>query len=144
STASIDTVDNIIYTYSYTQSKRYSITGVVHFEYANWIEPRFIADIDSINVTSGIQEHPADLANLNIFPNPNDGAFTVSVDIQGEESSMNLILTDLCGRIVYQEKRSSHPGKMLWNVQTDGLDKGIYLMEISNSSSRTVQKIMVR
>jgi hypothetical protein len=144
STAGIDTVDNVIYTYNYTQSKKYTITGVVHFEYANWIEPRNINDIDSINVTSGIAEYKKDLADMNIYPNPNNGLFTVSVTAQGEEPNMTMTLCDLTGRVVYSEQRSSHPGTSSWPVNTNGLEKGIYLLELSNSQYKTVKKVIVQ
>ena len=37
-----DTIDNNSYTYRFSKGKRYNITGYVHFEYANWLEPRNI------------------------------------------------------------------------------------------------------
>ncbi len=145
STGGIDTVDNVIFTYNYTQGKKYNITGVVHFEYANWIEPRNIGDIDSINVTAaGIKEYQNDFANMNIYPNPNNGMFTVSFDVLGDERTMDVILTDITGRIIYKKELDTHTGASTLQMNTSSFDKGTYFLEIGNTQSRSVRKVIVQ
>jgi hypothetical protein len=139
-----DTVDNIIYTYGYTQGKKYNITGVVHFEYANWIEPRNINDIDSINVTSGIKNIENNYTDVVVYPNPNNGAFTVSVNVVADEKNTNFILTDLTGRIIYKEQLDTHAGLNAYQINTSNIAKGTYFFEISNAQAKTVKKIIVQ
>ncbi|MFI5151122.1 MAG: T9SS type A sorting domain-containing protein [Bacteroidia bacterium] len=143
STSTKDTVDHQMFTYKFTVGKRYNVTGIVHFNYMNLLEPRSISDIDSINVTSGILEHTSALGELNIYPNPSDGTFAVTFYATGQENSMNVSVTDLCGRVVYRELKNAAPGKNTWTVQTQGLDKGIYLLELSNTDSSTVRKVII-
>jgi hypothetical protein len=142
--ASEDTVDNIIYTYGYTQGKRYNITGVIHFEYANWIEPRNINDIDSINVIQGIKTIENNYTDVAVYPNPNNGAFTVSVNVLADEKNTNFILTDLTGRVIYKEQLDTHAGLNAYQINTSNIAKGTYFFEISNAQAKTVKKIIVQ
>ncbi|HXD94155.1 MAG TPA: T9SS type A sorting domain-containing protein [Bacteroidia bacterium] len=139
-----DTVDNIIYTYGYTQGKKYNITGVVHFEYANWIEPRNVNDIDSINVIQGIQTIENNYTDVAVYPNPNNGAFTVSVNVLADEKNTNFILTDLTGRVIYKEQLDTHAGLNAYQINTSNIAKGTYFFEISNVQAKTVKKIIVQ
>lgn len=146
STTGIDTVDNFIYTYSYTQGKKYNITGVVKFEYAFWIAPRNIGDIDSINVTSttGISTYKNEFSDMNIYPNPNNGVFTVSLNVPEEIKNTDVLLTDLTGRLIHKERLDIQSGKSSLQINTTGIEKGTYFLEISNSQARTVKKIIVQ
>jgi hypothetical protein len=132
STGGIDTVDNIIFTYGFTTGKTYNVTGVVHFEYANWIEPRNIGDIDSVNVTAaGILENKNDFSNMNIYQ-------------LRDEKTMNVVLTDITGRIIYKRELESHTGTSSFQMNTTSFDKGTYFLEIGNSQSRSVRKVIVQ
>jgi predicted extracellular nuclease len=144
STGGIDTVDNNSFTYAFTQGKRYTITGVVHFENANWIEPRNIGDIDSVNVSSGIRELENAFSNMNIYPNPNNGLFTVSVDILQDEKTMDVMLTDITGRVIYNKQVESHKGPASFQMNTTNYERGTYFLEIRNAQSRTVRKLIVQ
>ncbi len=138
-----DTIDNIIYTYGFTIGKKYDITGPVHFEYANWIEPRNQLDIDSINVTaSGIKNYENNSADINIYPNPNNGVFIVSVNVLADKKNTNITLTDITGRIVYKEQLDTSSGSLL--INTRSLEKGTYFIQISNSQSSTIKKVIVQ
>ena len=140
-----DTVDNIIYTYTFTQSKKYNITGVVHFEYAMWIEPRNQLDIDSINVTtSGIKSFDSNSSDVNIYPNPNNGVFTVSLNVLANEKTTDIILTDITGRVIYKDQLDTQASTASSKINTSGLEKGTYFMQISNSQSNTVKKVIVQ
>jgi hypothetical protein len=142
--ASEDTVDNIILTYGYTQGKKYNITGVVHFEYANWIEPRTVADIDSLLSPLGIKNIENNYTDVSVYPNPNNGVFTVSVNTLADEKNTNFILTDLAGRVIYKEQLDTHAGLNAYQINTSNIAKGTYFFEISNSQARTVKKIIVQ
>jgi hypothetical protein len=142
-TTSEDTVDNIIMvTQHYTPGKKYNVTGCIHFEYANWIEPRNINDIDSLNVT-GINEVPFSADNVSLFPNPNNGKFTVTVNASTHEENTLLILTDITGRVIYKEQVDIHADTETLYVNAGNLAKGAYFLQISNAQSSTVKKLIV-
>ncbi len=144
STGGIDTVDNVIYTYAYTQGKKYNITGVVKFEYAFWIEPRNIADIDSLGVTAGITDYKNNFTDLAIYPNPNNGVFTVSMNAIEDAKNTEVVLIDVTGRIIHKELFDIHSGAGSLQINTTGIEKGAYFLEISNAKSKTVKKIIVQ
>ncbi|HTB06520.1 MAG TPA: T9SS type A sorting domain-containing protein [Bacteroidia bacterium] len=138
-----DTVDNIIMvTQKYTNGKKYNITGVIHFEYANWIEPRNQADIDSINVTA-VQEYANPIANVNVFPNPSNGEFTISVDAPNGVKNVEVSLTDITGRVVYTEQMNITAGKSSLLVNAGNLEKGTYFLQLRNAEYKTVNKVVV-
>ncbi|MGP8215482.1 MAG: T9SS type A sorting domain-containing protein [Bacteroidia bacterium] len=138
-----DTIDNIIMTtQKYTPGKKYNITGCVHHEYANWIEPRNIDDIDSINVT-GINEISDNKADINLFPNPNNGVFTVSVNVNSNEKNTMLILADLTGRVIYKEQSDVYAGKSSIPIDISNLAKGTYFLKISNSQYSSFKKVVI-
>ncbi len=139
-----DTVDNVIYTYAYTQSKKYTITGVIHFEYANWIEPRNINDVDSVDVFDGIQNFQNNFSDLNVYPNPTTGSFTVAVTTLDAADKMDIILSDLTGRVIYREQVAAQSGKGTYDVNAAGLANGTYLLELSSGQSKSVSKVVVQ
>jgi hypothetical protein len=140
-----DTIDNNLYTYTFTQNKRYNITGVIHFEYANWIEPRNQKDIDSINVTAaGINKYQNNFSDVNMYPNPTNGVFTVSVSVLAGEKNTDIVLTDLAGRIIYKEKMDTQTGSGSLQINTSGFEKGTYFIQIHNAQSNAVKKLIVQ
>jgi type IX secretion system substrate protein len=140
-----DTIDNIIYTYGFTTGKKYDITGVVHFEYAMWIEPRNVNDIDSLGIyEAGIKNFQNNSSDVNIYPNPNNGVFTVSVNVLADEKTADIILTDITGRVIYKEQMDTHTGSASLPINTSSLEKGTYFIQISNSQSSTVKKVIIQ
>ncbi len=142
--SSLDTVDNINYTYPYSKGKNYSVTGCVHFEYANWIEPRNKLDIDSINVTAvGIANYVNDLADINVYPNPSNGVFTVSVNALANEKNTGITLTDITGRIIYTEQLDINAGTHTLPINAGTLAKGCYFLQLSNAQYSAVKKVII-
>jgi hypothetical protein len=133
-----DTVDNVVFIkQSYTPGKRYNITGCIHFEYANWVEPRNIKDIDSINVT-GINEVSDNSAGITVYPNPSNGVFTIEPSVDSRQSLVNVYT--VLGKKVYSEF-TIHNG--VFTIDISSLAKGLYFLQISNSRYNTVKKIII-
>ncbi len=140
-----DTIDNILWTpQKYTPNKRYNVTGCIHLEYANWIEPRNIHDIDSINVVAGVADYQNNIADVKLFPNPNNGVFTVSVDMIADAKNTQLKLTDITGRVIYTELLNLHAGSTSLPINVAKLASGTYFLQLSNSQSSSVKKFVVQ
>lgn len=139
-----DTIDNnLMTTQSYINGDQYDITGCIHFEYANWIEPRSAADIQLIS-TAGIENIQNNFSDVNIFPNPNQGMFTATVNAAVSNKNTQVILSDITGRIIYKEQREITAGTNSIPVNISNLAKGTYFLQISNTDYSTVKKVIVQ
>ena len=85
------------------------------------------------NITSSYLLNVKELNNLNIevYPNP----MTDELIVKGENGS--LILRDLNGNLVLSQKHSQ-----VSIINTSALSAGIYFIEVSNESGRTIQKVV--
>jgi hypothetical protein len=127
-----DTIDNIIYSpQHYTPGKRYDITGCVHHEYANWIEPRNKNDIDSVNVFSGIMNYQNNAADISVFPNPNNGKFTLSITSRSISGTNSVEIYNMLGEKVYSSSSIQHP---TFNINLSSLPAGIYLYRVLDTN----------
>jgi hypothetical protein len=65
-------------------------------------------------------------AGLSLFPNPNSGSFTLSIENPGE---YELEISNIMGASVLSEKINS-VGKESYNIQLDANSKGVYLVNL--------------
>ena len=139
-----DTIDNIIMaTQKYTPGKRYNITGCIHFEYANWIEPRNIQDIDSIYVL-GIMTYQYNSENVNIFPNPTNGKFNAVINSVDNKKNVQLVLTNISGRELYRKQVDFSVGENSIPFNLINLAAGTYLLQVNSATSNAVRKIVIQ
>jgi len=76
--------------------------------------------------------------NYTIYPNPCYGEFRVSF-INGE---FNIDVYDITGRSVFQLEGNAKAGK-LETVKSPVLEKGIYIIAITNSGKSNSSKIVI-
>lgn len=80
------------------------------------------------------------LNNFQLYPNPNQGNFTISFDsITNNEISVQL--HDLRGRKIYQ-KNYENTGNFNQNIDIENLQAGIYLVSVFDGNTTQVQKII--
>jgi hypothetical protein len=92
-------------------------------------------------IASGINEIKS-LESLDVYPNPNNGKFTVSFNLT-EKDNYNLELTNLVGQVVYSEKLSSFEGTYSKTIEIGNYSKGLYTIKLSNSQNQQFRKIVV-
>ena len=78
---------------------------------------------------------------LNIFPNPNDGLFTLALSA-GATSNMAYRVTDLVGRIVLV--KTIETGSVQQTVLTDGLPNGLYFLQVLDEGKKVAEKKFVK
>ncbi len=81
------------------------------------------------------------VASFNVYPNPTQGAFTVSVS-NTTATDLVISLTNIQGQVIYQNKVS---GAINHTETIDNqLAKGIYFLSVNNGKEVKVQKVVVQ
>lgn len=97
---------------------------------------------DTIAITfgdcSGIVEQS--MLDFSIFPNPNNGSFTLAAGEVNESVLINVL--DVQGRIVYSKEQFINTGSKN-SISLESIDSGIYLVNITSTSARFTQTIIV-
>lgn len=81
------------------------------------------------------------LSNLNIYPNPNNGEFSIEFDSFANDALV-LNVYDIRGRIVYT-KTLANEGRVAENIRLNNVQSGLYMVQISNGSNKTTKKLIV-
>lgn len=75
---------------------------------------------------------------LQVYPNPNNGSFTLELDKNISGANMNIQLFDMQG------KRIMEPSFEGNQVVVNGLSAGVYMIQVSDGTSSYNQKVVVR
>ena len=91
---------------------------------------------------SGIDENTS-LSGVRIFPNPNNGKFTIQMNVS-EEQDMTIELMSITGKIVYSEKIHVDKGlfSKTWNMQQ--LSRQMYYLRMISDRGTAVKKLMIK
>lgn len=76
--------------------------------------------------------------SASVFPNPNDGNFTVKLQVMGEEN-LSLEIFDVLGKKVKNQTISN----MVTNIEANNLAKGVYILKISGGSNKVFNTKLV-
>jgi hypothetical protein len=102
-----------------------------------------LATLRTDYLTIGIKENTKSISNVKLFPNPAEGAFTLSFNNEnGTNSSYELI--NALGQSVRKGSIGSEKGLVKYVVELDGIDPGIYFVKLISGNSSSVQKITVQ
>jgi|GEM_PF-366848 len=75
---------------------------------------------------------------LNVFPNPNNGSFTLLLNENVSGTNMQVQLFDMQGKIVLEPSFEGN------QVSVNGLSAGVYLIKVNDGTSTYNQKVIVR
>lgn len=79
---------------------------------------------------------------LDIYPNPNNGAFTTSFHVENSDNYTVKVVNEL-GQTVYEEKLDNFSGTYSKKIDISSFRKGVYMLSVSNSKNETVKKVLV-
>jgi len=98
---------------------------------------------DSITVDYGVGMYENDLLEkVNIYPNPNDGNFTLIVD-GNNETELYIEITNTSGQIVFNEKLNKLDRKFKRQLNVSGYSKGIYTVKVKGNDMNIVKTFVV-
>jgi hypothetical protein len=98
-----------------------------------------INDSLDVDICAGLITLPA--YSTTIYPNPNDGIFTIGLD--ENVSDLVIVITDMQGRVVYSSIENSHTGHTK-QISLENESSGLYFMHISVNGEERVEKISVQ
>jgi hypothetical protein len=91
-------------------------------------------------VVTGIDSHAA--ANINIYPVPNNGKFTVSISNATTEP-FTISIYSILGEMVYEMKDIHVVGQKDLTIDMNQPVTGIYTVVVSSSNYQTIRKVIV-
>ncbi len=98
-------------------------------------------NIEILDCTS-IDEFSSQLT-LKVFPNPNDGMFTV--DLQTElMDQLNMSIVDQKGQVVYEQMNFKVGGQKKLEINLNAFPKGVYHLRVYNDNGSVNKKIVVK
>ncbi|WP_421752823.1 HYR domain-containing protein [Croceimicrobium sp.] len=122
--------------YSYTQSGHYqvivgNISGCEVFGTGYAIGP--------INGGIGVEEfHWSD---MQVYPNPNDGLFTIDfAGLTKEKMKVQVLSTD--GKLVYESQQKLNAESQI-RIDLRGLPAAVYYLRVSNGATRETRKLII-
>jgi PKD repeat protein len=95
----------------------------------------------TVNACTGIADLAAPGA-VNLFPNPNNGAFTLQVNMSAPE--LIIEVTDLQGRIVFISQEQHIAPGFLRQVVLGDVAPGMYLVKLTSGNQHSVQQISIQ
>ncbi len=100
------------------------------------------ASANSIVSTVGINEAVNNGTSFVIYPNPNNGKFTV-VFSTTEIMHYTITLHNAIGQVIYEEELKDFTGYFTKNFDVIDLGKGEYFLTIENSKHQRMEKVIV-
>lgn len=86
-------------------------------------------------------EKPETEGNVNFYPNPNNGKFTMDFESDGKHP-ITITITDMSGREVYKEEVKGE-GKLSRTIDISNESKGSYIMTMQQGKKSKTKKIII-
>lgn len=82
-------------------------------------------------------------ASWQVYPTLGRAGGNTALHIKGDVGRIQLALTDISGKIIYQNKLSATVAGQQINVPLNGCTKGIYMLKIMSDKAQSTEKIVV-
>ncbi|MCW3125358.1 MAG: hypothetical protein JWO03_1016 [Bacteroidetes bacterium] len=93
-------------------------------------------------LTSGVGEIPGSTINVQLYPNPNTGRFTLSYTADKSEE-LTIEVYDITGKKIYGDDWNVNSGKNSKNLDLSKNSTGMYLVSVFSASGQSMIKIAV-
>ena len=137
------------YTYSWSNGGASStITGLTIGTYSVTVTDAIgctYMDIVLIGTTISVRELGNPIAEINIYPNPNQGLLMVELEVS-EAEPISLQIVNLLGQNVHYEKINVTDGRNQIMVDLGGYPAGLYYVQVQNVNSlrRATRRLIIQ
>ncbi len=100
------------------------------------------SDAVTFTVTATIDQTAREI-NLQVSPNPNNGTFNLSFEVN-TKADLSIELLSASGQRVYNSNYSSFSGKFSKQLQIDNVASEFYLLKIQHNKKTYLQKILIQ
>ena len=94
------------------------------------------------NTSTEINSINSDKNAINIFPNPNDGKFTIETNSLKTQNILIKII-NINGEIIFEKEYYINKGRDYIKINTNGLKTGIYTIISNSKHINSVKKIII-
>ncbi len=101
-----------------------------------------IAQINVINTAIGITENASLNSSFNLFPNPNNGIFSLAFDSSYNNESSVLVISNMLGEIVYKTKYEKNE-TLIKEIDLTNISNGAYIMQLNTSKGNFSKKLII-
>jgi serine protease len=104
--------------------------------------------VDNVRLTSGCENFSANeelesITDWNIFPNPNDGQFTLSMN-NDKAANYRIQILDVLGKLVVEKEISTAGASSQTQFDLSQFPSGTYLVKLSDGVNSEVRKIVIQ
>ncbi len=97
--------------------------------------------VNVINTTASVDNF--DFTNFNVYPNPSNGNFNITFEVINTES-VGVRLFDIRGRLVEEREFKNTANTFSEELNLEGINAGLYLLQVQNGNKRTTKKLIVK
>ncbi len=95
----------------------------------------------AVNVTiTGVENHNKD-DSFSVYPNPNNGSFTLSV--HALDNSTTIEIKNILGQVIYSEKLSVFSGEYAKQLDMKEKGSGVYFVSLKTTNNEVTKKVIV-
>lgn len=120
------TVGNFTITYTYTDGNGCTNSAT---------------DVIEVNACVGINT-PINAAEVTVYPNPNNGAFTIVIPAVSGEGVLQVM--DALGQVISSENIAANQGAVTKQVNLEAYANGVYFVRFVTSGSTVSQKVIIQ
>jgi hypothetical protein len=112
-------------------------------DYPTSCEVDFDGEVEdyTVNVLAELSIAEYSLENLSVYPNPNQGEFTIQLNSTNSDQ-LNIQVFDIRGRSIFNNTYN-HTGEFSQTINLNNAQSGMYLLNINDGSNTVIKKIIV-
>jgi Ig-like domain CHU_C associated/Secretion system C-terminal sorting domain/PKD-like domain len=125
-----------------TASGVFSVTGRDAYSCTNTASQ--VVVVNECNVQPiGIKEEVSSLQQITVYPNPNNGTFSISVK-NAKFKELTIVVVNMLGSEVFTASDKNNSTEYRAEVNLETLPKGVYYLKLSTGNDTVIKKLIIQ